>query len=74
MIRAITGRSSPSLPDSSTGYVLRGSDGGLRPALEPLLQLLLIPRDLLLRLPPHNERHEQLADAMTLEVEFDGHT
>jgi hypothetical protein len=45
-----------------------------RTALKAFLQLLLVPWNLLLRLPPHNERNKQLADAMTLEVEFDRHT
>src|SRR3954471_5233508 len=39
-------------------------------ALEPLLQLLLILRHLLARLAP-GERHEQLPDAVPLEVEVD---
>jgi hypothetical protein len=43
-------------------------------ALEPFLELLQVPWDFLLRLLPHNERHKQLADAVTLEVELDGHT
>ena len=46
----------------------RRSDRG---ALEPLLQVLHVDRELLLRLPPHNQRDEDLADAVTLEVELE---
>src|SRR6266511_2177757 len=45
----------------------------LRAALEPCLQLLQIPGHLCPRLPPHEERHEQPADPVALEVERDRH-
>jgi hypothetical protein len=46
---------------------------GLRAALEPFLQLLEVPGHLCPRLPSHDERDEQLADPVPLEVERDRH-
>jgi hypothetical protein len=40
-------------------------------ALEPLLQVLHVPGHLPLRLAPHDERHEQLAEPVPLEVGLD---
>ena len=53
------------------GRRLRGALS-LRAALEPLLELDLILRYLLGRLPPR-KRGEQLADAVALEVELEAH-
>src|SRR6266545_6887978 len=46
---------------------------GLRAALEAFLQLLLVPRHLGRRLSADDERHQQLADPVSLEVEIDRH-
>jgi hypothetical protein len=41
--------------------------------LEPFLQPLAAPGNLVSRLPTYNEGHKQLADPVTLEVEIDRH-
>src|SRR6266508_1732717 len=46
---------------------------GLRAALEAFLELLLVPRRLGRRLSADDERHQQLADPVSLEVEIDRH-
>src|SRR5919106_708589 len=56
---------------SSLAVTDRRSDRG---ALEPLLQVLHVHRELCLRLPPHNQRDEELADAVTLEVQLERHS
>ena len=42
-------------------------------AFEPFLQVLHVPGELCFRLPADDERHEQLADPVPLEVELDSH-
>src|SRR5438034_9776354 len=62
MVRSATRR-----PVAARGSSLRWA------GLEPLLQVLLVPRHLLPRLAAH-ERNEQLANAMTLEIELHRHS
>src|SRR4029453_18167099 len=44
-----------------------------RSALEPLFHLPLVHGKLVSRLPAYNQRHKELADPVTLEVELDRH-
>src|SRR5215217_7628746 len=50
-----------------------GSRGPLGAALEPFPQVSEVPGHLLLRLPADDERDEQLAEPVPLEVELDRH-